>query len=567
MRKGVILVLGVLIMKVGSGTAEIVVDGEVLSVTTSKLKARFQGAALVSLIPRDATTEFLHPEAPAAPIDLVYLNGETLGKDKHQSTTVRKISDLAARIEVQGADSDRSILVRIDSETGDLCITPDGLSARRGVRSVRWNMAFHPDSRLVLPCVNGILVQPNREFPRNDWFEWPFRWNAQLVIAEKDDFSLMVHAEDTLQRFKGLNLARSDTRTELGFDSQVPGPAWDNRTAGGIEWRISVSPGDWHAPAGRYRDWLRRVHGLEQKRTSRPEWVDSISLVQCWAPPNMEMLDALAEVHPPEETLIHLSNWRTEKYDVNYPDYTPTEEAITYVKKAKEMGFHVMPHFNYFAVFYQHPFYQKVRDFQIRSIDKNEPMGWHWPPDTHDYTRMGYIHPGLGIWRRKLIDVVLEACDRLETDIAFIDQTLCTWNTDNGLIQGLSTVGGLSVLQEEFHRVRPDLVLVGEGLNEVSFVREAFAQAHIHDGWGDLAQHHVEAAHPICSFLWEGHTRLVGYYHHLNPGNKNVDLCIEVYRRMGAIPTIVTKNPDHLRDPGDAAKRILELAKKEGKKK
>jgi hypothetical protein len=366
-----------------------------------------------------------------------------------------------------------------------------------------------------------------------------------------------------MQRFKGLNLSRNGTRTELGFDTEAPGPVWENRTAGGIEWRISVTAGDWRTPAGRYRDRLREVDDLERMRRGRPDWVDSISLAQCWASPNLEMLDALAEVHPPGETLIHLSNWRTEKYDVNYPDYTPTEKALEYMKKAKEMGFHVMPHFNYFAVYYEHPFFQEVRDFQLRSVDKNEPQGWHWPPETHDYTRMAYIHPGLGLWRMKLIDVVIDACSKMGTDTAFIDQTLCTWNTDNGLVQGLSTVGGLSVLQEEFANVEPGLVLTGEGLNEVSFVREAFAQAHIHNGWGDLTEDHVEAAHPICSFLWEPHTRLLGYYHHLNPKNKNVDLCIEVYRRMGAIPTIVTNNPDDLRNPGEAMKKILALAREE----
>jgi hypothetical protein len=302
------------------------------------------------------------------------------------------------------------------------------------------------------------------------------------------------------------------------------------------------------------------VYALEAKRSTRPAWTDSISLVQCWAAPKLEMLDALAEVHPPVETLIHLSGWRKEKYDVNYPDYTPSEKALAYMEKANEMGFHVMPHFNYFSVYYDHPFYQLVRDFQIRSLDKNEPQGWHWPPEDHSYTRMAYIHPGLGIWRRKLIDSVLEACEKMGTDTAFIDQTLCTWNTDNGLVQGLTAVGGMSVLQEEFHRVRPDLVLAGEGLNEVSFVREAFAQAHIHNGWGDLTEDHPEATHPVCSFLWKGHTCLIGY-HHLNPDQQGLELGVEVYHRMGALPTLVTNNPGHVREPGEGIKRVLELAK------
>lgn len=105
----------------------------------------------------------------------------------------------------------------------------------------------------------------------------------------------------------------------------------------------------------------------------------------------------------------------------------------------------------------------------------------------------------------------------------------------------------------------PELSVDGDGPSQVSFLR----QAHTHGGWGDLSDDHVEAAHPICSFLWEDHTRLVGYYHHLNPDNPKVERSIEVYRRMGAIPTMVTNDPDHLWTPGEPMKWILELAKEE----
>jgi hypothetical protein len=32
------------------------------------------------------------------------------------------------------------------------------------------------------------------------------------------------------------------------------------------------------------------------------------------------------------------------------------------------------------------------------------------------------------------------------TDVAFIDQTLCTWNTDNGLVQGMNTIEDASCI-------------------------------------------------------------------------------------------------------------------------
>ncbi|MBI4579430.1 MAG: hypothetical protein HY718_06985, partial [Planctomycetes bacterium] len=510
--------------------------------------------------PAGDDTEFVHPSAAGPGIDLLYLDGGLLGTDKHQQTTVRRISDRAARIEVSGEDSTRTLLVCADADTGDVRILPDGLSSRRGLRAVGWTLSAHPDAAVILPCVNGLRFRSNQPHPPSHRFAWPMEWNAQLVILEQGEYSAMVHCEDRTRQFKALQLTRQGDRTDLGFDTEPPGPLWDNRTAGGIEWRVNTYRGNWRVPATRYRQWLLAGGDLRANARHRPDWVDGITLAVCWAAAKPEMLDALAAVHPPARTLIHLSDWRTDKYDVNYPDYTPTDKALQYMAKARQLGFHVMPHFNYFSVYYKHPFFQTVGDFQVRSLDKNEPQGWHWPPETHDYTRMGYIHPGLGAWRSKLIDVVGEACDRTGTGVAFIDQTLCTWNTDNGLVQGMNTIEGMRQLHDEFDAVRPELLLAGEGLNEVSFQRQGFAQGHIFQGWGKLEQKHVDAQHGICQLLWGSHTRLIGYYH-LNPGNEDFEKGIEVYERMGAVPTIVTNNPKDLSEPSPLTKRILDRAR------
>jgi hypothetical protein len=536
---------------------KILVEGQKVLVDSEKFTAVFDGAALTSLKSKDEI-EFLHPENPDVPLDVLFADYSTLGKDKREKYIVTQLSDTAARVVLTGADSDRSLLITLDPSNGDLCIVPSSKTSRRGVVSVRWNVSFHPDADVILPCVNGILVKSGSAFPGNDRFPWPFRWNAQLIISEREKHTCMIYSHDTSFKFKALNLNRKDDKTTLGFESEVVGPVWQNNTAGGVEWRINVYDGDWKAPAGQYKDWLERTYQLESKRVFRPEWVDKINFSVGWAGTVPAMLDALAKVNPPEKTLIHLSGWRTDGYDINYPNYVPSEDARAYMKKANEMGFKVMPHFNYFSVYYDNPFYQEVRDFQIRGVHHNDPQGWHWPPDTHDYTRMAYIHPGFGIWRRKLIEVVKEVCGTISAPAVFIDQTLCTWNTDNGLVEGMTTVEGLWRLQEEFTSIHPDIVLAGEGLNEISFQRECFAQAHIHDGWGDLKQHHVDSAHPICSYLWDRHCRLVGYYH-LTPGNPDADLGIEVYRRMGAIPTVITNNPE-LMDPAlPAFRRLLDL--------
>ncbi len=542
----------------------VTVDGQKLTLATPAVVVQFDGAHLVSIRSQDGT-EFLHDaQRPANPVELWYFNDESVGKDKHEKVTTTRLSPLAARIVVDGENARRSLLLSIDPVTHDVLVTPDGIAFRRGVRSVGWKLAFHGETELFLPVVNGMHVRRGRPQPSSGRFSWPFEWNAQLVIATRAGASMMIHSEDESPQYKALRLTRASDHEEIAIETESPGPWWDSRTAGGVTWRINAYRGGWKTPATRFREWLRRSARLDDLARRRPAWIRQISLALCWAGPNEAMLDALAAVHPPEQTLIHLADWRTEKYDVMYPDYTPREDVLRYLAKARKMGFHVMPHFNYFSVYYKHPLFPRVADFQIRSADKNEPLGWHWPPETHDYTRMGYIHPGLGFWRDTLTDAVVKVLDQTGIDCAFLDQTFCTWNCDNAFVQGQTTGDGVQLLLEQLNRVHPQLVLGGEGLTQVTFARQGFAQAHIWNGWGQLQPWHPEIYIPLNAFLWGDHCRMVGYYH-LTPGDPQFELGQRVYENMGAVPTLITGNPEHLKKPDALTQRLLDRAKNWGR--
>lgn len=534
-------------------------EGQKLIVESINFTAEFTGASLTSLIDLTRKTQFCRPDESAFPIELTFLNEDVLKQDKRQKIEVKPLSDLAARIIITGAKADREIFVRLDPVTGDLCVTPGGRSLRRkGLLSVRWNIPFIREADIILPCVNGILVENGNEFPGNAHFKWPVGWNAQLVIVEQNNCSLMIHCEDTSFKYKALNIVRNNGLTTLGFESEQLGPVWQNDSAGGIEWRLNTYKGNWKIPAKHYRSWMCKTYNLEEKRANRPKWIDDISFTLQWANANVDILAALAKIYPPEKTLIHLSDWRTSEYDIDYPDYFPSNKAKDFMDKANEMGFKVMPHYNFWTVDINHPVFQQLRQWQVRSVTHNELQGWYWPPSTYDYTQMAYIHPGSGIWRRILIDAVLNSSRKIKAPAVFLDQTFCTWNTDNGMVENMTTVEGMRQLQEEFVAINPGIVLAGEGLNEISFQRECFAQAHIFNGWDELKPHHILVAHPICSFLWEGHTRLVGYYH-LNPNDKDVEIGIEVYSRMGAIPTLICNDPELIRKDQPIVKKIIDL--------
>lgn len=516
-------------------TMRLTVRGSTLTAESTEFTAVFEGATLVSVVDRRSGAEFMRKNAKLFPVEMYYLDKTTLGGDVGAGVSVKLLTDYAARIILEGNDSDRELFIRLDPGTGDLCVRPSGQSARRGVLAVRWNVPFASEVTFVLPLQGGRTVRSDSEVWLRDRNPWPSEWNAQLVIAERDGASLMIHSEDRRFKYKALVPHREDGLVTLGFDSETVGPVEQNRTAGGVEWRLNTYAGDWKAPADRYRAWMEKVYDLAAKREHRPAWVDEVTMAVCWVGNDPALLEPLAKLNPPSKTLIHQDQWRRDKYDINYPDYTASTAGRAFIEKAMAMGFRVMPHFNYFACYNGHPFYERVRDWQVRDIHKNQPKGWYTAE-----TRMSYIHAGLGLWRRKLVDNVVEACRETGVSGAFLDQTYHAWNTNNGIVENLTMLEGVHQLQEEMAWVAPGLVLGGENLTEISFQREAFAQLHIH-GWGNLQPAHVRTAHPICSYLWKGHSRYIGYIE-VEPTNPRLNIAIDVYRHSGVIPTFIARD-------------------------
>ncbi len=163
----------------------ITIDGQKVTVQSRSFTAVFDGADLVSVVARSNGTEFCRRDSAIFPLELVYLQGDVLRQDKHPSVEVKRLSPLAARIIISGNDSDRELLLSLDPSSGDLRILPSGRSARAGLLAARWNIAFAREASLVLPCVNGLLVEAARAHPPTERFAWPYRWNAQLAIAQR----------------------------------------------------------------------------------------------------------------------------------------------------------------------------------------------------------------------------------------------------------------------------------------------------------------------------------------------------------------------------------------------
>ena len=188
------------------------VQDRTLLVESLHFTARLEGGLLASLVDRETGAEFCRPATSAFPLDLVFMNRESVGAEpgcapevgageptrpSGRFVTVKSLSPGAARVVYAGNNTERELFIRLDQETGDLCIRPSGQSARRGLMAIRWNIPFVREAKLVLPSRNGIEVTADHDILPPLRCEWPSHWNAQLAIAEVGRAAAMVHCEDT----------------------------------------------------------------------------------------------------------------------------------------------------------------------------------------------------------------------------------------------------------------------------------------------------------------------------------------------------------------------------------
>jgi len=358
------------------------------------------------------------------------------------------------------------------------------------------------------------------------------------------------------------------------LDTEAYGPIDENLSAGGLVWRINVYQGDWTIAATQYRDWLWRSYDLGAAETSRKKWIHGIKLALSWCPGNQEILTALAGRVDPHKVLLHFPDWRTDRYDENYPTYTASDSAKAFIAKGQAMGFHVMPHFNSVDMDPSHPVYSRIRDFQYRDIEKKRILGWSWHegrgigvPESNA-TRLGHrdkkvmvkVHPGLSMWRSILGENIQKAVKELSLDTVFIDVTLTTYNLCNSLVEATTSSEGMKRLIEHVAGLGQGLVVGGEGLNEITAQGLSFAQAHLFRSWQTSSEGLERTGGcALNEFLFGRLCRTIGYSG-LGGRNAAEELRMRIHEEHGAIPTITIRSAREITDPNPAVKRILDRA-------
>jgi len=461
-------------------------------------------------------------------------------------------------------------------EGGDFLVRQSGRGNATRLWGCQWGIAGLSDDAvsLIVPAWSGIRLGKGAPF-QEGMFDWPGGWEAQMLVVQGKRGGMWIRAEDADDRFKGVSIRYRSGKFDLGFRTYNEGPLEARTTVESVVWRLGFYQGDWRVPARQFREWMGRMAALTPVSGQQPAWADQIRSVIILrsgrgAKSNDEpraVLKKLTEWVTPAKTLLYIPDWRRDGYDLNYPDYTAYAGFKELVDFAHSLGYRVMPHTCYYGVNLGNPEYERLKPYHLRDLFAGEPITYFWRfPDPPP--RIVMLHPGAKAWRELYVRKCREIVERYGVDTLHLDVTLSMPNvTDRA--DGLNTVQGNVAFHDDLRTALPEVALGGEGLNEVSCRREAFAQTH-----GLFAVRHpgdqpdrvaddagVDCSHPVSAYLLSPFTRWYGYLGYPTPGASALYRgWTRAYESWGVTPTLSSPTLSALEHPdADLRARLEEM--------
>ena len=519
--------------------ADITIDGETVHVETAAYIVQFDRGAISQLHNKLTGETYTLPLGNRNPE--FRMQAGILGRNKYfwarYATTIKieKINSQQAEILFRDGGSEIKVVIAIDFNNGDLLISGEGASDTPGVFGMQLGIENLDISNLnlILPSDGGQIINASSTSQYKNFSYPSAHWEAQLAIIEAERGGFYIRGTDDTFQFKELAYRSDSDSFGLGFQTHNQAP-WDTLTsAESVTWRLNTYIGDYRVPARIYRDWMESVFN-PWRLTNMPAWVDDIGLVIIYELDKglAVELDVLSELVDPTKTLIYMVDWRKEGHDVNHPDYTnPIDGFGAFIEVAHGHGFRVMPHVNIYNVSPSHPLYPELKRFQYRRPWTGELSGWRWD-EIDSPKRNAHISLASSQFRNLLVQQFKALWEKYNIDAFHLDVSHYVLNDANGLIEELTSAQGNVLMHLELAEAMPGVVFSGEGLHEVTFFRESFAQR-----WR-LPQGVIP--HPISAFLFSPYTHIYGDLGVPHPDRESsrYNAYLDSYESWGVLPTI-----------------------------
>ncbi|HQM47843.1 MAG TPA: DUF6259 domain-containing protein [Candidatus Hydrogenedentes bacterium] len=508
---------------------------------SSRLKAEFENGAVVVLSDAEGRV-FAACENGVETLPCLHRIDETVPGEQARSCEPEESAGTKTwTLSGFGKLPGTRVRTTVSADADELVIQQQAECPQKGLWGVEWSVPGIPlDQNIIVPGHSGVRLTAATP---GSWFtfDYPMSWEAQLVIVEGEGAGFYVWARDPDARFKRLAVERSRTGWRLRFVSMAYAPFEETAGLTSPEWRIGAYTGDWRVPARRYRDWMVREFAPTRLEEQQPAWLKDI---RCFVITGLDLegLENLGKNLDPAQTIVYVPGWRSQGYDRDYPDYDEVIDGVRpFIEHAHALGFRVMLHVNYFGVDPLNALYPQFEPYHVRSPwGKHEKEWWLWTRAKPEI-KFAYINPACKAWRDLFVERMSRLCAEYAVDALHLDQTLCIYNDQNGRIDGMTMAEGNIALHQQLRQALPGVALSGEGLNEITYRHEAFAQRHawgVHHSEGTWDRALLAAAHPVASYLFRPYTIINGYLGCAPPASGQLYAAWnEAYEHWGVIPT------------------------------
>lgn len=431
------------------------------------------------------------------------------------------------------------------------------VSGLNRIHGIRFTISNLPVGKVILPLPGGceVALQPDETIFAStehvlSYYPGikPAIWTAPIVIIEYEDHSIYIGCKDKSPRPKRIWITRKNNHLILSLCSlEKACEISDAYTS--PEWFIK-KVSSWREAVEDYRRFMENELGIIpfEKRKDVPDWAKKIALYVVAYLHNYtpfinftfeefkDKLTELATKFPPAHTLIYIAGWDG-RPDMTYPHYKPSEE-LGGEKKFKEMidyahnlGFKIMLHFNLFSVCYNMREWALFKDHQIRDVE-GRLLGWDADHNTDGINDnlMGYISLDYELWRKYLLDKIVNIVKLYDIDAVHLDQSACEFNDPHH-----DTYTGKYIFFEELKKLLPNILIEGEGVTDLTVSMTPFVHTWIFD---------PDFIHPMYTELFNPYIKHVGHMDMPNFGFKRLFWKIqEAYDKIGVIPSLPLNLP------------------------
>ena len=342
------------------------VQGTNLTVTSNNIQVSFSGADVTSITNKLTGESYLRSPSPNMQLNLTTVQSPSGSLAPVGSWTVNGVN-----ASLTFSDSNRNITVNVtvDSTTQEVVVNLTGTAPHGGVEQLIWGVTGFDltAGKLVVPAWGGMEIT-----------------SASMTVQSSYYFSAMpgTHRSPYFRAIRAGSTSIPGIPTRCLRTWQF----WETsrrRSTSSFTWRLpgrgvpllrpGPSNGGWQLTRAIGRRAPASIEtGTQVSPARAPEWWAVVGeqyetvVEEDGNPYQTSDLDSLASVLTPSKTLVYLVSWRTQQYDVGYPDYSWDASTPAFIAYAHQLGFRVMLHTDVLGVAPSSPDFAAVQQYQIK---------------------------------------------------------------------------------------------------------------------------------------------------------------------------------------------------------